>query len=161
MAYTFFFEPVLDNLRAKMKAAYALPDGHAIPEAGNQPIALDAAKLPMGLLECEPLPLEDAGQGLGAKAVVWVLTAHCWCVQATTANSDDTAAIRVRLTTLINAIYADRHLGGLASGLAARARVTMADWTGQGRTPPLGNDTGIGVACGYVSVEVTVAVGDV
>ena len=156
MAYTFSFAAIINDLRSKVATAYAIPSGHAIPEAGNQPIAVSADKLPMAALETEAVPFEDGGQGLGAKAVVWDLTVHCWTLKATTQNTDDTAAIRDDLTALAGAIYADRHIGGVA----ARARITEMNWTGKGRDWPFEIASGVGVAAGYVTVVVTVAVGD-
>ena len=156
MSYTFSLQPSIDAIRSMVKTAYAIPDGHAIPEAGNQPVTVSADALPLATLKTAAVPFEDSGQGMGVKSVVWVLTVECWLLAATTADTDDTAGMRSTLETLANAVYADRHLGGNAD----RIRVAEMNWTGEGRDWPFAPASGVGVACGYLTVEVLVAVRD-
>jgi len=149
MALDFPFDDALDSLRAAVATAYAIPSGHAIPEAGNQPVAVNADALPMAALETDGAAVISRYEDAGLVPLKEVFTVYCWLLKATTQNTDDVAGLRADLVALAQALYADPTLGNTVTDM----EVTAINWTGQGRPWPFDNVSGIGVICGYVAVR--------
>lgn len=141
----------MDALRVRVKAAYGIADGVAIPEAGDDPV--EVVTLPMAALATEGAAQIQRGPAARDRSKTFSVV--CWLLRKKTSGTRDVENLRAALEGLEDAINAEMQVGTRLDGTALLCECTEMDWTGEGRSNPFKME-GVGAHAGYVTVEMTV-----